>query len=129
LFHNGVCNHAEKNRPRRESTNMKGIKSRLAVGVCVVAVACLGAGSAFAGEIKGPGSPTGIPAEGPDTAGLLNANSICAASGLNEYHAGEEGEFLTRTQSYGQLVQMGLKDEFPSPGVACNGHTGFFAGG
>jgi hypothetical protein len=107
---------------------MKGIKSRLAVGACVMGVACLGAGSAFAGEIKGPGSPTGIPAEGPDTAGLQNANSICAASGLNEYHAGEEGEFLTRTQSYGQLVRMGLKDEFPSPGVACNGHSGFFAG-
>ena len=108
---------------------MKAIKSRLAVGACVMGVACLGAGSALAGEIKGPGAPTGIPAEGPDTAALANTHSICAASGLNEYHAGEEGEFLTRTQSYGQLVRMGLKDEVPSPGVACNGHSGFFAGG
>jgi hypothetical protein len=97
-------------------------------GVCGIALAGIGAGSAFGGEIKGPGSPTGIPAEGPDTAGLANANSICAASGLNEYHAGEPGEFPTRTQSYGQLVRMGLKDLFPSPGVACNGHTGFFSG-
>jgi hypothetical protein len=34
-----------------------------------------------------------------------------------------------RVQSYGQLVRAGLKDVVPSPGVACNGHTGFLAGG
>jgi hypothetical protein len=104
------------------------LKSLFVAGACAVAITAMGAGSAFGGEIKGPGSPVGIPAEGPDTAGLLNANSICAASGLNEYHAGEEGEFLTRTQSYGQLVRMGLKASFPSPGEACNGHSGFFSG-
>ena len=104
------------------------LKSLVVAGVCGVTLAAMGAGSAFAGEIKGPGSPVGIPAEGPDTAALANANSICAASGLNEYHAGEEGEFPTRTQSYGQLVRMGLKEEFPSPSVACNGRTGFFSG-
>jgi hypothetical protein len=104
------------------------LRSLFVAGVCGIALACVGAGSAFGGEIKGPGSPTGIPAEGPDTAGLVNANSICAASGLNEFHAGEPGEFPTRTQSYGQLVRMGLKDFVPSPGEACNGHTGFFSG-
>jgi hypothetical protein len=105
------------------------LKSLSVAGACAVAIATLGVGAAFGGEIKGPGSPTGIPAEGPDTAGLVNANSICAASGLNEYHAGEPGEFLTRTQSYGQLVRMGLKAFVPSPGEACNGHSGFFSGG
>ena len=104
------------------------LKSLFVAGVCGVALAASAAGPALGGEIKGPGSPTGIPAEGPDTAGLLNANSICAASGLNEYHDGEEGEFPTRTQSYGQLVQMGLKAFVPSPGEACNGRTGFFSG-
>ena len=109
---------------------MRNLRSRLALVGCIVAIACVAAGSAFAGEIKGPGSPTGIPAEGPDTAALAHTNSICAASGLNEYHAGEPGEFLTRTQSYGQLVQMGLKDVIPSPGEACNGHlSGLHAGG
>jgi len=104
------------------------LKSSFIAGVCGVAIAAMGAGSAFGGEIKGPGSPVGIPAEGPDTAALAHANSICSASGLNEYHAGVEGEFLTRTQSYGQLVRMGLKAFFPSPGEACNGHSGFFSG-
>jgi hypothetical protein len=113
---------AEKGRHMR-------VKSLLAASVCVIAIAGASAGAAFAGEIKGPGSPTGIPAEGPDTAALAHANSICSASGLNEYHAGVPGELLIRTQSYGQLVAAGLKEEFPSPGVACNGHTGFFAGG
>jgi hypothetical protein len=105
------------------------VKSLFAAAFCVVAIAGASAGAAFAGEIKGPGSPTGIPAEGPDTAALAHANSICSASGLNEYHAGVPGELLIRTQSYGQLVAAGLKEDFPSPGVACNGHTGFFAGG
>ena len=105
------------------------LKSLFVAAVCGVALAAFTAGPAFGGEIKGPGSPTGIPAEGPDTQGLAHANSICAASGLNEYHAGEEGEFLTRTQSYGQLVRMGLKAFIPSPGEACNGHTGFFSEG
>lgn len=105
------------------------LKSLLVSGACVVAFAATGAGSAFGGEIKGPGSPTGIPAEGPDTAALAHTASICAASGLNEYHAGEEGEFPARTQSYGQLVKMGLKEFVPSPGEACNGHSGFFSGG
>jgi hypothetical protein len=103
-------------------------RSFLAAAVCAVAVAALGAGSAFAGEIHGPGSPTGVPAQGPDTAALAHTNSICAASGLNEFHVDANGnplpgELPIRTQSYGQLVAAGLKDEFPSPGEACNGNT------
>jgi hypothetical protein len=104
------------------------MKRLLAVASCVSAFAVVGAGSAFAGEIRGPGSPTGVPAQGPDTAALAHTNSICAASGLNEFHVDLNGnplpgELPIRTQSYGQLVAAGLKDEFPSPGDACNGST------
>lgn len=93
--------------------------------VCVAVVAAVGAGSAFGGEIRGPGSPTGMPISSnpTPTAAPANANSICAFSGLNHLHPGVPGELPTRTQSYGQLVAAGLKDEFPSPGVACNGST------
>ncbi len=106
------------------------VKSLLAASVCVIAIAGASAGAAFAGEIKGPGSPTGVPvADATPTPALEHANSICAASGLNHFHEGEPGELPIRTQSYGQLVAAGLKEDFPSPGVACNGHTGFFAEG
>jgi len=60
-----------------------------------------------------------------DTPALAHAHSICAASGLNEVHPGEEGEIGGRTQSYGQLVRAGFKAEIPSPGVACNPTRGF----
>jgi hypothetical protein len=46
-------------------------------------------------------------------------------SGLNDDTVEEPG----RTQSYGQVVRAGFKALAPSPGEACNGHTGFFAGG
>jgi hypothetical protein len=106
------------------------VKMGIAVAASAVAVSALGAGSAFAGEIKGPGSATGIPVgESSPTAAPLNTHSICAFSGLNHLHEGEPGELPIRTQSYGQLVAHGLKSEFPSPGVACNGHSGFLAGG
>jgi hypothetical protein len=105
-------------------------RSFLAAAVCAVAVAALGAGSAFAGEIRGPGSPTGVPASSnpTPTAAPANANSICAFSGLNHLHLDANGiplpgELLTRTQSYGQLVAAGIADQFPNPGEACNGST------
>jgi hypothetical protein len=105
-------------------------KPFLAALASTLAIAAVAAGGAFGGEIKGPGSPTGVPVgESTPTAAPEHANSICAFSGLNHLHAGEPGELPIRTQSYGQLVAAGLKDEFPSPGVACNGHTGFLSGG
>jgi hypothetical protein len=104
-------------------------KTFITTAVSAIAMAALGAGPAWAGEIKGPGSPTGIPVgQSSPTAAPAHTNSICAFSGLNHLHAGEPGELPIRTQSYGQLVAAGLKAEFPSPGVACNGHSGFLAG-
>jgi hypothetical protein len=105
------------------------LRSFVAASACTVALAALGAGSALAGEIRGPGSPTGVLAGSPQdvpTAAPDHANSICAFSGLNHVHVDangnlEQGELPTRTQSYGQLVAAGLMADVPSPGVACNG--------
>jgi len=105
------------------------LKSLVIAAVCALGVAALATGSAFAGEIRGPGSPTGVVAGSSGdvpTAAPANANSICAFSGLNHLHLDangnpEQGELLTRTQSYGQLVAAGFKDFVPSPGEACNG--------
>jgi hypothetical protein len=89
----------------------------LGVASGVLAVAALGAGPAFAGEDTGSGKRTAAPD---------HARSICLYSGLN-LDVDEPG----RTQSYGQGVRAGLKGtpELPSPGIACNGRTGFLAGG
>ena len=101
------------------------VKSFLSVAACAAALVGLSAAPAFAGEIKGPGSPTGIPVDSPDvefTGARTHSNSICSFSGLNHYHAGVPGELPIRTQSYGQLVKAGFKAVIPSPGEACNGH-------
>ena len=45
--------------------------------------------------------------------------SACHFSGLND-NPDEAFPFGGRVQSYGQLVRQGVKDQFPSPGVACN---------
>jgi len=101
------------------------VKSIFAAALCAVAVAAVGAGSAVAGEVTGNGKPlwTGT---NPDGSHTLHGNSICAFSGLNI--PSEDGE-PGRVQSYGQIVAAGGKDFVPSPGVACNGHDGFLAGG
>jgi hypothetical protein len=100
-----------------------GKRSLLGAVFCAAVVAVAGAGSAFAGEITGPGSPTG--GGGGPTAAPEHAQSICSTSGLNHLHPGEDP---TRVQSYGQIVAAGGKAFVPSPGEACNGHTGFWAG-
>ena len=88
----------------------------LAVGFGSVALVAIGSTGAWAGEVTGNGA---------DTQGPAHANSICVYSGLNDDPSEEPG----RTQSYGQAVRAGFKAMAPSPGEACNGHTGFLAGG
>ncbi|HET8767442.1 hypothetical protein RKE38_04045 [Phycicoccus sp. M110.8] len=83
------------------------------------ALLLVGVSSASAGEITGNGKPA---------QGATHANSICAYSGQNDTPNDPFPEG-GRVQSYGQLVRVGLKDAVPAPGVACNGHTGFLAGG
>ena len=97
-------------------------KSLLAAALLAVVVAALGAGSAFAGEVTGNGKPT---------AGPAHANSICVFSGQND---GEPppGRTAEHVQSWGQIPKEGrdaLATEGSHPGNACNGHTGFLAGG
>lgn len=97
----------------------------------LVAPILLGAGasSALAGEVTGPPGPDGFATGSWTPISGYVANSICAFSGLNAYHPGKEGEYLGNVQNYGALVIQGEKADLPSPGDACNGHTGYLAGG
>ena len=97
--------------------------------VCGISVIAFGATAASAGEVKGNGGyikPPGTP---------LNGSSICAYSGQNDaFHDASQAESpmdaLTRVQSYGQIIRTGERvPAFLRPGSACNGHTGFLAGG
>jgi hypothetical protein len=94
----------------------------IAIAVCAPVLSLLGAGVASAGEVTGPprdGFATG------DFNPIINykMHSICAFSGLNAYHEGKDPVFPT-VQSYGMAVRAGAKAYAPSPGDACNGHTG-----
>lgn len=84
-------------------------------------------GTAFAGEVTGPPGADGFATGGPTPIASYVANSICAFSGLNAYHPGKEGEYAGHVQSYGAIVSQGGKAFVPSPGDACNGHTGELA--
>ena len=97
---------------------MSAFQCKLPVAMCVVLLAGLSAGSAFAGEITGSGKPT---------AGPLNANSICVFSGQNDDPTaplsldpnvapnGPGGH----SQSFGQDVKLGLDPRVFNPGAAC----------
>jgi hypothetical protein len=95
------------------------VRRILVASVGTAALVAMGSGPALGGEITGSGKPTPAPA---------NTNSICAFSGLNDSPSDPFPEG-GRVQSYGQIVRLGLKSVAPSPGVGCNGHSGFLAGG
>ena len=92
-------------------------KRFVAVAVCVVAVAGLSAGSAFAGEITGNGKWIAGSEEAP-----LHGQSECAFSGQNdEFILGDES--APRTQSWGQNVREAVPwvgGGAGVPGFACN---------
>ena len=99
-------------------------KKRLgAVAICAAAVVGVGAGSALAGEITGNGKPT--PING------YRAASICSFSGQNDGNP-PPGRTAAHVQSWGQIPKA-VRDDIATrgfhPGDACNGHTGFLAGG
>lgn len=77
-----------------------------ASAVCAAAVAALGAGPAFAGEITGTGEPTGAPS---------HAASECAFSGLNDDNLPTDAI----AQSFGQIVKV-AGPLGGVPGMACN---------
>lgn len=97
------------------------LKSLLVAATCTAAVAGAGAGAALAGEVKGPPGTPNVPnsGSGVSTGALDHANSICAASGLNDMIVGE-GPIDFIVQSPGQDVRNGL---IPPgvPGFACRG--------
>ncbi len=88
---------------------------RLAVIATVVAV--LGAGGAFAGEVKGPPGQINNTNE---TGALDHARSACAASGLNDFDQ-SEGQNVSQTQTAADSWKFyGLPKG--TPGTACRGN-------
>ena len=71
-------------------------------------IAALTAGSALAGEVKGP--PTGGTPTSNDTAAPSHSNSLCAYSGLNDYNNG-------------QTVRQTQTPKDAAPGSAAHGWT------
>jgi hypothetical protein len=98
----------------------------LCTAICVTAaIAVVGAGSAFAGEVTGSGNYIA----GSDNA-PLKGKSSCAYSGLNDnYVFGNplpDADGFTTSQSYGQVVrQLPVKGQGTGvPGQACNPTAG-----
>ena len=96
-------------------------KSSLVALVCTMAAAGPAASAAFAGEITGNGKPT---------AGPAHANSICVFSGKNDNPSNplDNPDAGGVSQSYGQLVRLGVIENFFNatpktfnPGDTCRG--------
>jgi len=85
--------------------------------VIAFAAAVLGAGGAFAGEVKGP---PGIQNNTNETGALDHAHSACAASGLNDFDQ-SEGQTASQTQTAADSWKFyGLPKG--TPGQACRGN-------
>ena len=81
------------------------------------AVAVLGAGGAFAGEVKGPPR---TPDNTNETGALDHARSACAASGLNDLDS-SEGQNVSQVQTAADSWKYyGLPKG--TPGTACRGN-------
>jgi hypothetical protein len=98
-------------------------RSILATAVCAIAVVGAGAGSALAGEVKGPPGTPGVIGSGSerDTAAPAHANSICAFSGLNDFRA-ENGQIKVIVQSPGTEHRLGNTPP-GVPGETCRGFS------
>jgi hypothetical protein len=89
--------------------------------VVASAVAVLGAGGAFAGEVKGP---PGTLNNTNETGALNHANSACAASGLNDLDQ-SEGQTVRQTQTAADSWRFyGLPHGSPGTLGLCRGGTG-----
>jgi hypothetical protein len=87
---------------------------KFAAAACAVVIAALTAGSALAGEVKGP--PGGGGGATPIASGV--AASECAFNGLNDF---QQGQTERITQNYGTNIQLGLDPAvFGFPGTGCN---------
>jgi hypothetical protein len=88
----------------------------VAIATCAGALVGIGAGAAFAGEVKGPpGSPDSTqPGGNPNSTGApANSNSNCSYSGLNDFDSSDPlGQNVRITQT---------PHDVPVPGVAGHG--------
>jgi hypothetical protein len=106
-------------------------KSVLAAAFSAVAITGATAGAALAGESTGNFERTG---KTTPIAGFV-AHSICSFSGQNPelfLPPTDPGFEPGRTQSWGQIpkeIRDFIATQGEHPGDACNGHTGFLAGG
>jgi hypothetical protein len=108
------------------------MKRALAVAIGALAFAAAGAGSARAGEVKGPpGVPCGAGTNNPvcvhntnETGALDHANSACAASGLNDMDP-EAGQTVSKVQTAADSWRYyGLPHGAPGKLGLCRGGTG-----
>lgn len=94
----------------------------MALGTATL-VASLSVGAVLAGEITGNGKPTPI--------NEYRAKSICSFSGQNDGNP-PAGRTAAHVQNWGQIPKA-TRDLYATlglhPGDACNGSTGFLAGG
>jgi hypothetical protein len=105
----------------------------LAVAACIVAVVGVSAGSALAGEVKGP---PGVPCDksiagdcihNTNTTGALDhANSACAASGLNDMDPNDPvGQTSSQVQTAADSWKFyGLPKGAPGTLGLCRGGAG-----
>jgi hypothetical protein len=91
--------------------------------VVATAVVALAAGGAFAGEVKGP---PGTLNNTNETGALDHANSICAASGLNDFDLSDTmGQTVSQVQTAADSWKFyGLPKGSPGTLGLCKGGTG-----
>ncbi len=96
------------------------MRNKLSAAICAAIMMALGAGSALAGEVKGPPGSVNNPHPGGYTP-IENdvAASVCAFNGLNDFVQGQTDRI---TQNYGTNIQLGLTDPaiYGFPGTDCN---------
>lgn len=91
--------------------------------VAAAAALALAAGGAFAGEVKGPPN---TPDNTNETGALDHANSICAASGLNDFDSTDPmGQTASQVQTAADSWKFyGLPKGAPGKLGLCKGGTG-----
>ena len=96
-------------------------RSLCAIAVCASAVVGVSAGTAFAGEVKGP---PGTPDNTNTTGALDQPSSACAASGLNDLDS-QEGQNVSQVQTAADSWKYyGLPKGAPGTLGLCRGGTG-----
>src|SRR5262245_13962397 len=98
---------------RRRKEEAETMRRLLGAATCAVLLA---AGGAFAGEVKGPSTPSNT----NETGAPSHANSACAFNGLNDKNVGE-GSTTALVQIPKDVWQFGAPPS--TPGTECRGGT------